>query len=100
MAYPNTLSVHVTQEDIDEGIRCDCRRCPIARAVSRVLNITDDRIVRVAGNANVFDGSVSSRPVASYYLSQKAEKFICQFDSRQVVAPTSFRFKRDTYYDN
>ena len=31
------MKIHVTQEDIDHGFRGDCKECPVARAVNRVL---------------------------------------------------------------
>lgn len=79
---PQTITVNVTQEDIDEGQRHQCRRCPIALAASMVIpvaGVTDDIYVDAENDDITF-----------YELPEEAKKFIERFDANAKVEPFQF----------
>lgn len=78
------MRVVVTQADIEEGIRRDCRQCPIARALQRQTG----------------DGTWTVRPVLAhaaegpfYYLPPIARDFITFFDAGMSAAPFEFELE-------
>lgn len=78
------MKIEVTEEDIVQGRRCDCKFCPIARVVTRALG----REAWVTKGA-VYDYSDrSARPVA--ILPNAACNFVVSFDNFLTVKPFSF----------
>ena len=76
-----TITIEVTQEDIDEGIRSRSDDCAVARALKRRLN--------------TYDVSVSALGIMVYGQSYKAPvglaNFVRDFDKdRSLVFPTEF----------
>ncbi len=87
---PETLTLEVSQEDIDAGYSEDCTRCPLARA--------GNRAVRKLGFLNQWcsmggDLSVNYRrsglTAARYTGSPEATAFVAAFDAGDPVVPTT-----------
>lgn len=81
MSY--TLHIHVTQEDIDQGIRVDCNRCPVALAISRVCPGADIHV----GGAVIWDLGWNR---AATSLPRPATQFISLFDQGFRPPPGNF----------
>ena len=79
-----TITVNVTQEDIETGIANDCLHCPIALAIHRSLPGSVPR-VRIGG---VTLWGCNSSGVAT--LPDEAQSFIYHFDDGVVGAPFQF----------
>lgn len=80
---PDTVTIQVTQKDIDAGVARKCHCCPIARAARRVFNgstcLVDDDL-RVVLNSHVYE----------YDLPSVAREFIATFDNDGEVVPFEF----------
>jgi hypothetical protein len=83
------LAVSVEQRDIDEGDRCSCQSCPIARAAMRALpkalrpygvQVSQDRIEVCAYHPEF-------RVIARWDLPESAQAFIEAFDGPDEVEP-------------
>jgi hypothetical protein len=84
------VHVPVTQEDIDNGVRCDSWDCPVARALWRATGI---RFMVWPSGAYSIDRSI---PRAS--LPERVVNALNDFDSRErAVVPFEFDFE---YTDN
>jgi hypothetical protein len=84
-----TLTVNVTQEDIDAGVAKDCRRCPVAKALARALNSVvahaSDNILAsltLIGGRFYCDQIVPAPPVVA--------DFVRRFDAGQPISPFTF----------
>lgn len=75
-----TVTVEVTQEDIDEG-SINCEWCPIALALKRRFGIMPR--IRVSENYIHIDEAMIPTP-------DEAAEFILDFDTERVVVPISF----------
>lgn len=78
------LTVNVTDSDIANGVASDCRECPIALAIGRLLSSS---IVSVGYN------TISVEIKGKFYygnLPDKATRFIFMFDKGQQVSPFTF----------
>lgn len=88
------MKITVTQEDIREGARANCLKCPIALALERALKplLELDIWYRVQVNEDNVEitntGAESGRFAA--LLPEEAEEFIRRFDNRQPVEPFEF----------
>lgn len=86
------LSWQVTQDDIDHGEREDCDKCPVARAINRVLpgflaDVTSGWIVLWEYTT---DGRGNLWPVRQAFRARtpsNAETFIEDFDDDEPVGP-------------
>ncbi len=84
------LTVHVTQEDIDQGDVGNWMSCPIARATNRQLK-PGYRAEVEQENLDIYPvGDVSL--VAHSRTSLRAAAFIDRFDQKKKVKPATFRF--------
>lgn len=77
------MLIHVTQEDIDKGVRRECGKCPIALAVSRAFG----KPIRVGAFLVQF---FSANMGASVDLPPEALAFRKAFDNGLPVQPFSF----------
>ena len=75
------MRIDVTEEDIQEGVKCDCDACPIARAVRRA---TGDQTLSVMGYGVYRGAMLIGR------FPKKATDFVISFDSDDSVKPFSF----------
>lgn len=90
-----TVTIEVTQEDIDNGVGGNCAYCPVARAAARAF--PDKPMVRVGSNILwVFDTLDTRRPRMEYTLPVKASDFIARFDKHGPEAVAPFTFTIDT----
>ena len=75
------IKVDVTQEDIDHGVQSDCRKCPVARAISRALGFQ----VEAYSTIGIWLSDSDKVPTPAI-----ASAFIRQFDEFKPVSPFSF----------
>lgn len=75
-----TITIEVTQEDIDKGKQGSCGRCPIALAAYRVME----------GSFLVLPYAIFRLEGKSISLPDSAIEFIGLFDSGMPVKPFSF----------
>ena len=74
------MKFNITQEDIDQGIRRNAGKCPVARAIGRK---THANLIRVLPNSPVFR------------TSRRLRKFINDLDMGKNVKPMSFILKKE-----
>lgn len=78
------IKVEVTQEDINNGVRQDSEKCPIACALKRLVKNPE------VEDAIEFDLN-EIRYIA--YLTHEAATFINHFDERGLIAVAPFSFE-------
>ena len=84
-------TVHVTQEDIDQGKPREACGCPIVHAVRRVckatyIAATHGEVVLTDHNSYIEDEDTRFVP-----LPEDATLFMAKFDNRMEVQPFSFQ---------
>jgi hypothetical protein len=77
----------VTQAMIDEGVRLNCRRCPIASALRQLPGVRSAVVTRDRIFLRFFD----ERPERTFRPSRAMIRFIHRFDEFEPVRPTRFR---------
>lgn len=82
-----TVEVHVTETDISAGIVSDCEKCPVARAISRALEL--EIMVDTDSFYSEWD-DVTLDGLASIPLPAEAQAFIAIFDDGGYVLPFTF----------
>lgn len=79
-----TKRIRVTKSDIKNGKRGNARSCPLAMALHRAkfpdVAVMSNRVKSVQGDV-------------VFWLTEKATKFVCDFDGSEDVKPFSFTFK-------
>lgn len=92
MTAPAELVISVTADDIALGERESACRCPIARAVARLLGVTTNSEQHVAVERTEMDVWFPADPSATvaYLLPVGAGRFITAFDSGDAVEPITF----------
>ena len=83
-------TINVTQRDIDLGKRHDCNRCPVARAMGRVVK---DYTVRVGALFFRLIDLETNLQVSTHDLPIIATYFIHNFDNRVPVSPFKFKIE-------
>ena len=78
----DTITVFVSQEDIDNGRQCQSTQCPIALALKRQC----EALSVVAG---LFTTTINSR---FYHTPDDAKKWMRQFDHDKNTEPAEFTF--------
>ena len=79
------VQIDVTQEDLDEGVRCSFRKCPIARAIRRVFGGSWS-----VGSYTAVYRDDSRSFIYSVDLPREATVFMRAFDTGDMLAPFSF----------
>lgn len=87
------VRVEVTAEDIARGECGDPERCPIAKALKRMLRRRKG--VEVGGFSVSIDSDPSRRDAPSHtaYLPAKAAAFVTDFDMGKPVKPFTFTLR-------
>lgn len=80
------MKITLTQEDIDAGIKEDCRKCPLARAIEKVY----------PGKVQMFEQGVYLDNRV-YPLPLVAEQFVHAFDRGGPVGPIEFEISEDAF---
>jgi len=85
-----STTFHITLEDIEQGDRANCTRCPVARGISREVG----RTVSVVGINGLEIGRVEYLTedgirVAQDLLRKVGEKILC-YDQTGVMEPFVF----------
>ena len=76
------MTIEVTQNDIDNGKRRDCYRCPIAHAINRAMG------THLAADVQETVVELPGREEAC--LPDQAISFIEDFDAKIAVQPFTF----------
>lgn len=79
------MTITVTQEDIDKGIRKDCAQCPITNAVARHL----PALKFIETGSCFITGSIDEERV-SFNLPTDARWFVLRFDNGYIEQPFTF----------
>lgn len=87
------MLIEVTSEDIRLGKRNNCWKCPIARAITRKLNVPLVRQFVEVSPTIVFLEENRDNVLFRAKLGIRAIRFIRRFDKKKEVFP--FRFKLD-----
>lgn len=88
------LLIDVTQEDINEGFKCDCTFCPVARALAR--HIINTKVMYVLVDTEYMKLSRVGAKLADRTdiricrTPDKARDFIYRFDDGDEVHPFQF----------
>ena len=77
-----TITVFVSQEDIDNGRQCQSTQCPIALALKRQCS-------PFSVSAGLFTTTINSR---FYHTPHDARMWMKQFDWDKQVNPAKFTF--------
>ena len=67
------IRVHINQDDIDNGVQREGRRCPLARALNR-------RFGKNTSLVGLTSASVMNEDERGFILLQAAQDFVCGFD--------------------
>jgi hypothetical protein len=78
------MKIEVTQQDIDNGRRCDPDCCPIGRALSRA-GVSHYGVVGAA--VMIEDAAHTARPLP---LPSEVRNWIVEFDGSRPVEPITF----------
>ncbi len=78
------LHVEVTAEDIANGVRKDCRSCPIARALWRCPGVAAPIV------GDVWTSVIVGGEDLSASMPHEAESFVLAFDKSEPVEPFAF----------
>lgn len=76
-----TFTVQMIQQDIDLGLRRQCRACPVTRALNRMTGHEWSSNTVYARDTNTNE---------LWYQSQEVARFITNFDAGNPVAPIEF----------
>lgn len=79
-----TITVEVTQDDIDHGRRMECKHCPVAIAVCRIPGCE---------NYQVGTRYVRRSCGIGILMPPEAISFIRDFDCQQPVKPLTFELE-------
>jgi hypothetical protein len=90
------MKIHVTEEDISEGVKQSSRSCPIARAICRVYSEESRRNRRFS----VADIYVLVNNTSKVFLPATAITFIARFDRGMDVQPFDFELNYGTSEEN
>lgn len=77
--------IHVTQEDIDKGVRGSSNSCPIARAIKRETDMVNFKVLTWALY------NYQHEIICSF--SDKTSSFILEYDLGRRVKPFNFYLK-------
>lgn len=89
------MLIQVTNEDIANGKRDDCKHCPVALAVKRVLK--EDYYCAVDGKyISIYQ--LNGRFLQNHYTSVIVLRFITMFDTGRNVEPFEFELGIDLLY--
>ncbi len=89
-----TLFINVINADIAAGKKDDCRLCPIALAIKRLLN-KDIYVLVTPVYAEFYIGD---KWVDISYLPPNARNFIDSFDKGDLVQPFGFEIQINSVY--
>ena len=81
-------TIMVTRKDIDNGKKENCKFCPVALAISRVLPKGYE--VNVHFNFYEIYDECNRKVVSTFITNMDALNFIYNFDSNKEVKPFSF----------
>ncbi len=91
---PEILTIQVTQDDINHGVRNSCTDCPINRAAARELGISTSFI---ATFPNWLKITIPEIPLSEWYrLPDPARTFLKRFDQGQYVPALTFTVRKGT----
>lgn len=84
------MRISVTAEDIAEGEKYKCERCPVALGIIRVVRPVPPQVLMAGAFAAVLWDKARGKAVWSVELPPSAQQFITDFDHGSPVAPFEF----------
>lgn len=84
-----TISISVTQEEIDQGQLYDCHRCPVARAIGRRFPKSEG--ITVGPSFLTIGSEITETPI-------EVADFIQSFDQRLKVNPFVFTIEVPSWF--
>lgn len=82
------ITVKVTQDHINEGIRNACSECPVALSVTEVLK---GGLLAYVTNCVIIRGQCDDKLVSKFYkFDDNTQRFIKDFDRGKPVKPMEF----------
>lgn len=85
-----TVTIEVTQDDIDQGSPANCTLCPVARAASRVFPGKNVQVGRTY--MSVHNTPLSLEGYTEVLLPPEVTRFIRTFDQQGRAAVQPFTF--------
>lgn len=87
-------TIHVLRRHIDEGLKSDCNRCPVALALHEHTGLP-----HVSAGPTALIASSTLGNFAEFYAQtpQIVRKFMAEFDNGEVIAPFNFTVKTQDY---
>lgn len=74
------MLIHVTKRHIDQGERADCRKCPVALAISEAMGEPWEAGADCYWRAGMLSIYLDPRP--TFPLPEEAQEFILAFDAQ------------------
>lgn len=81
------MRIEVTQDDIDQGVRCDGNACAVAVAIGRAIGTGID--APWYGHISVCDDEIAIGS-ERFFVPTEVRQFIGWFDKGHVVNPFAF----------
>ena len=84
------LKIRVTEQDIENGQKGSCRKCPVALALRK--HYPDNDLLVGAHDVDIYlDGvAFSSNNLVTYKFPSEVTQFIGDFDDGKPVSPIEF----------
>jgi hypothetical protein len=94
-ALPSSLSVTLTESDIEQGVWESHTQCPVALAANRALHeavpLTDARwIASVESELITFTDRLTSLDIGHYWLPEPVRDVVARFDAGEAVTQLDF----------
>lgn len=83
-----SITLDVTQDDIDHGVKQDCNYCPLALALGRLFPGMRARVLSFGASV---DDHTSSR---SFAMTKKAIAYVSRVDAGKTVSPARFQLRQ------
>lgn len=85
--FPDTVEIEITQSDISNGVKYNCKTCAAALGIHRKLNLSSSFTISTFCTVTQIYGEGSSDPFIWYKHSEELADFIVAFDDGQIVSP-------------
>jgi hypothetical protein len=82
-----SVTVEVTSDDIANGVKGNCSRCPVALAIARLPRFSSHSVT--VGLITAVTHDFAGRET-NFIMAEEASSFIGQFDAGKPVIPFTF----------
>ena len=93
--FPDTITIKITQDDIENGKHCDCYSCPITKALQREFPEAYHTSTSYS-RMRIEQRGPEGVQTATYDTPQEAVEFMDAFDHHKPVKPIAFTAERAT----